>query len=577
MIEDACLVPGTKIFCSDSFKNIEDVKEGDLVWTNKGRLKKVTKIFVRDINEEIINLKYYYNRLGLKLTKNHALLVLNKNSEKPGWVSARDLRTDDLLVFSKPKFPSCQLEEFKFIKHPNNIKNKFEAVKTNEDFFKLAGLFLAEGNVNKRGLIFSLGQKEADLITFIENCAQEIFNRKVTKTIDKRNEGLQLRINGNQIAREFEVLFGRGAKNKKLPEAWLGLKEKYVLKILEGLFLGDAQLRKEKLNFGTTSIELARQVYLLLISLGCIPSFGFTKGGKVKIRGKEITPSDSWHLYLTGNERKLLYKKLRVKSKEKTRHTFGKQDLDFVYTPIINIMTEHYTGKVYNLEVEEDNSYSVLNATLHNCQAHGAEFQGKKVGSFGTGCFSFYPTKNMTTGEGGMITTNDDKVAAKIRKIINHGSEKKYFHDFLGYNYRMTDIAAAIGLEQLKKLNSFNEERKRNARFLNEKLGLIKGLILPEISGGNVFHQYTVRITPEFRKTREELINFLSEKGVNNSVFYPLPVHKQRAYKRYNKHGFPVAEKLAKEVLSLPVHPSLTEEDLNLIVKAFEGQKYCND
>lgn len=198
------------------------------------------------------------------------------------------------------------------------------------------------------------------------------------------------------------------------------------------------------------------------------------------------------------------------------------------------------------------------------CQAHGAMFQGKKVGSFGTGCFSFYPTKNMTTGEGGMITTNDDNVAAKARRLITHGSEKKYYHDYLGYNYRLTDIAAAIGLEQLKKLSQFNTKRKTNALFFQEKLQTMS-IILPQIVEGHVFHQYTIRV-----KNREKISAWLAEKGIGSSIFYPLPIHKQKAYAAYNQKSFPVSETMAQEVLSLPVHPGLSPQDLDGVVKALK-------
>jgi len=199
------------------------------------------------------------------------------------------------------------------------------------------------------------------------------------------------------------------------------------------------------------------------------------------------------------------------------------------------------------------------------CQAHGAEYNGKKAGSFGTGCFSFYATKNMTTGEGGMITTDDDKIAAKMRKIINHGSEKRYYHDFVGYNYRLTDIAAAIGTEQLQKLESFNQKRRENARCLQERLSKIAGLILPTENSGQVYHQFTIRITPEFGKTREEIISLLTEKGIGSAIFYPVSIHQQKAYPEYHHLQFPVSEKVAREVLSLPIHPEVTEKDLEKI------------
>lgn len=216
------------------------------------------------------------------------------------------------------------------------------------------------------------------------------------------------------------------------------------------------------------------------------------------------------------------------------------------------------------------------------CQAHGAATNNQninpntnqKVGSFGTACFSFYPTKNMTTGEGGIITTDNFAIAENLRKIISHGSSQRYYHDFVGYNYRMTDLAAAIGIVQLKKLNYFNLQRKQNAQYLNEQLRTIKGIKVPENVSGHVFHQYTIIITPDFGYTRDQVKSFLTEKGIGSSVFYPLPIHQQKAYESYNNQSFPVTEKLSQQVLSLPVHPLLNGEDLQKIVNAIKELSY---
>ncbi|MEM5855596.1 MAG: DegT/DnrJ/EryC1/StrS family aminotransferase [Candidatus Aenigmatarchaeota archaeon] len=200
-------------------------------------------------------------------------------------------------------------------------------------------------------------------------------------------------------------------------------------------------------------------------------------------------------------------------------------------------------------------------------QALGAEFEGKKVGSFGAcGVFSFYPTKNITTGEGGMVVTNDEKIAEKCRKIRNHGEYQRYFVDSLGYNYRLTDIAAAIGLAQLKKLESLNAKRIENAKFLMEQLKRVEEIEIPFVAKNvkHVFHQFTIKT-----KKRDELKEFLEKKGIQSVVYYPVPIHKQKLYQQLGYKDFlPVAEKLSKEVLSLPVHPSLTKEDLNLIVNS---------
>lgn len=225
-------------------------------------------------------------------------------------------------------------------------------------------------------------------------------------------------------------------------------------------------------------------------------------------------------------------------------HLFGLScDMD----PILTI------ARKYDLQVIED-----------ACQSHGASYKGKRVGSFGTGTFSFYPTKNMTSAEGGMITTNDDVIAEKCRVIRQHGMRRRYYHDELGFNFRMTDVHAAIGLEQLKKLEVKNQQRRANASFLSTNL---KGVIIPTIPDGceHVFHQYTVRV-PGAR--RDPLRTFLQENGVGSEVYYPVPVHKQSFYARELGYGgsFPEAERAASEVLSLPVHPALSQADLEMIV-----------
>ncbi len=207
------------------------------------------------------------------------------------------------------------------------------------------------------------------------------------------------------------------------------------------------------------------------------------------------------------------------------------------------------------------------------CQAHGAEYQGKRVGSFGTGCFSFYPTKNMTTGEGGMITTDDGNVAERARMIRSHGQRERYYHEILGHNYRMTDIAAAVGICQLKKLDEFNRKRIEHARFLIQKLGNTRRLITPFIAPGvkHVFHQFTIRVTRDFGISRDELKQRLKDKGIISEVYYPLPIHKQPLYKKLGYDvSLPNAEEACEEVLSLPVHPLLTKEDLNYIVETIK-------
>jgi len=205
-------------------------------------------------------------------------------------------------------------------------------------------------------------------------------------------------------------------------------------------------------------------------------------------------------------------------------------------------------AKKHNLLVIED-----------ACQSHGATFKGKKVGSFGTGTFSLYPTKNITSGEGGMITTNDDAVEEACRVIRNHGMRKRYYHDEIGYNFRMTDMHAAIGLAQIAKLEKFNQKRQENAAFYDKNL---KGVVTPFVPEGcqHVYHQYTVRVPGG---KRDALRAYLAEHEIGSEVYYPVPIHKQGFYQtEYGYHiSLPETEKAASEVLSIPVHPGISAAD----------------
>ena len=208
-------------------------------------------------------------------------------------------------------------------------------------------------------------------------------------------------------------------------------------------------------------------------------------------------------------------------------------------------------------------------------QAHGAEHQGRRAGAFGSGCFSFYPTKNMTTGEGGIITTDDDEVARMCRIIRNHGQERRYYHEYLGLNWRMTDLAAAIGNVQLRHLEDWNQARIRNAEELSRRITALElphgAVRVPEVRPGDrhVFHQYTIRL----RTDRDGVQQRLQETGVGSAIHYPIPIHRQPIMQQLGHGNFslPVAEEAAGQVLSLPVHPSLTDSDIERIATALEA------
>jgi len=206
-------------------------------------------------------------------------------------------------------------------------------------------------------------------------------------------------------------------------------------------------------------------------------------------------------------------------------------------------------------------------------QAIGASAGDEKCGAAGTGAFSFYATKNLQTGEGGMITTDDDAVAESARTLRSQGERTRYVTEELGYNFRMTEIAAALGHAQLAKIDARNEQRRRNAARLTEMLAGNDAIVTPaELPGRrHVYHQYTLRVRAG-REARDRLQAQLRERGIETGVFYPIPIHRQPLYRRlgYGELHLPVSEQLAGEVLSLPVHPALTDDDLDRIATAVD-------
>jgi len=200
-------------------------------------------------------------------------------------------------------------------------------------------------------------------------------------------------------------------------------------------------------------------------------------------------------------------------------------------------------------------------------QAHGATYHGRRAGSFGPAMFSLYATKNLMTGEGGIATTDDDELADRLRLYRNHGMRRRYYHEELGTNFKPTDLAAALGLAQLPRLDERTAQRRRNAARLTEGLA---GYLTPAVPEGreHVWHQYTMRFPGE----RERVVAGLTERGIGSLIYYPVPIHRQSYLQAYVPGAadldLPVTDRLSDEVLSIPVHPKLTDDELDAIVAA---------
>jgi dTDP-4-amino-4,6-dideoxygalactose transaminase len=206
-------------------------------------------------------------------------------------------------------------------------------------------------------------------------------------------------------------------------------------------------------------------------------------------------------------------------------------------------------------------------------QAIGAGQGGRATGSFGTGCFSFYATKNITTAEGGAVVTNDDTVATELRILRNQGQRSRYEYQRPGYNFRMTELQAAIGVGQMARLPQIVSARRSNARFLAKALSGAPGVILPRETSDrrHVFHQFTIRLTPDAAVSRETFLQHMNVRGIECGIYYPRPVFDYACFRndpRIADPEAPTAYRVCGEVVSLPVHPRLTEADLTKISEA---------
>jgi len=210
----------------------------------------------------------------------------------------------------------------------------------------------------------------------------------------------------------------------------------------------------------------------------------------------------------------------------------------------------------------------------------GGSYDGKMGGSFGVGCYSFFPTKNITTGEGGMLTTNDDEIAEKVRTLIGHGiskttvdrvsTNKSWYREAVlaGYNFRMSNILAAIGVEQMAKIEAMNGKRIEASEYLNSLLSGVQGLHTPVRSEKCVhtYQMYTIKVDSR----RNELVGFLKDNGIEASVHFDPPVHLHEAHKEYVKTELPVTELVADTILTLPMFPGITKDELDTIAECIK-------
>ena len=253
------------------------------------------------------------------------------------------------------------------------------------------------------------------------------------------------------------------------------------------------------------------------------------------------------------------------------------------------IIPVHIYGQVCNIEeildVAKDNNLKVIEDCAH---AVGTFHKSKHVGTLGNaGCFSFYPTKNITTAEGGMVITNSEKIAEKVRQLRNHGMTKslksRYSSEYpwifdikqSGYNYRLDEIRAALGITQLKRIKKINELRKKASSYYNKNLQNIPGIILPDMVNDKThsYHLYTIRVTKPYKLSRNQLFKKLKDNGIRTTVYW-MPIHKYTAYRKFVKTSNILnTTKIYDEILALPLFPNISKKHQDAVIKVIKSVK----
>ncbi|MCD6461494.1 MAG: DegT/DnrJ/EryC1/StrS family aminotransferase [Thermoplasmata archaeon] len=241
------------------------------------------------------------------------------------------------------------------------------------------------------------------------------------------------------------------------------------------------------------------------------------------------------------------------------------------------IMPVHLFGLPADMDeimrIAEDRGLYVIEDA---CQAHGAEYKGRKVGAIGdVGTFSLYPTKNMMAGEGGLVVSRNEDVLEKVKLLRDHGSPVRYKHTILGYNFRMSDIHAAIASVQLDRLDGFNRTRRENAAMLTRLVSGIEGLTPPSEKGDrvHVYHQYGLVVEDSYPLSRDGLVDHLRKNGIGARGSYPLPLYAQEVFRRIPFGGgvCPVCEEVLPRIIEMPIHPLVSKNDIRYMAEVLSS------
>lgn len=607
LLEDNCLLPGEEIITTDGIKSVENIKVGDMVYTHKNRFKKVLNLMSREYNGEYFELSSYGYAKKLSVTSEHPIYCVNseditKKRDKK-WTSASEIKNGDYVVFPRYKdikdVEFIDLSEFDYESNNKRYKKTFEDRKINSlqmshDLLNIIGWFLSEGGIYRQHIFFTLGKNEKKNVSEL---LESIQNLNLHHKIKETKTTFVIEIFSKQLKEFFYKNFGNGAKNKRIPQWVLDLPLEKIKILLESYIKGDGCKVKDRENsYSCTSISINLMVGIKMIC----SKLGYTCGISINnecsistILGRQVNINKKYQLRFnkSGNDKFNNQKKIFI-------------DEDYIYYKIKNIECKKYKGKVYNFEVEDDNSYCTPCLSLHNCESQGTMYNGIKLGNFGLmSSFSTYFGHTMSTIEGGMICTDDKDVYNMLKQLRSHGwdrdldSKKQeelreewgvdnfsalYTFYVPGFNVRATDLQAVLGMGQLEKVDEMISKRNENFKLFKEKLSPYTWF--PQEVEGSFTASFCIPIIASSPEEKKDIVKALMEKNVECRPLICGSMGTQPFYiKKYGRKELPNVKKIDECGLYIPNHPKLTIEEIDRMcnciinVVTYNGETYGVD
>jgi len=576
VIEDACLLPGELIITRNGLKQIENMEAGDIVYTHKGNWRHVTKKMSRNYHEDIHEFYTYGVYEKLKITKDHPVLSIrtkNIREDRPKkWRRAEEIRVGDYIAFPRYKIVRdkrfFQLDKFSYKSANSKWKKVYEKrykdkIEINKELMTIIGWYLAEGYCYRQHIEFSFSYKELENISKI---IEAINYFKLDYSV-RRSTGSTIKVNifNKQLMHFLCDNFGTGASHKRIPEWVINLPSEKLKILLFSYIAGDGNKVRDRLSqFSVTSVSLDLLIGIKLICSKLGYYAGITKSsneGLSIILGRQVNTKNKYQLRFSNYQHNKLDRRIFM-------------DENYIYYRVKAINIKNYHGKVYNIEVKEDNSYCGLTWALHNCEAHGAKYKGKFVGNLGDmAAFSFYAAHLICCGEGGMVSTNNEKLAEILQSIRSHGRKPGtlYFdHVRFGINSKMNDMEASLGLQGVEEFWTTFDKRKENLYYLLNKLKDLEKFAFFNLEEEHEVvspHAFTITLKDQ-KYNCSELYSYLESNGVMcKRNFGSIPTqHKAFAFMGHKFGEFPESEYVGNNGLHFGIHQYLTKEDLDYIL-----------